>query len=77
MISVVDLFEGSPTDDRMAFANERIATLQRAFKSGRLKASDYQKQLNQFMQMKRGVTSKQMPGNEIRTAGTYLNVSPQ
>ncbi len=78
MISVVDLFEvGGPNDDRTSFANERIATLQRAFKSGRMKAPDYQAQLKQFMQMKRGVPSKQMPESEIKTAGTYLNSSPQ
>ena len=74
MLSIAGLFEViSPTEDRTSFANERMATLQRAFKSGRLSAPSYQSQMRQFQQIKKGVPSKQVPESEIKAAGTYLN----
>lgn len=74
MISITNLFEAiSAVDDRMNYASERIATLQRAFKAGRISAKIYQQQLKQFQQVKRGVPSKEMPESEIKAAGTYLN----
>lgn len=72
MLSISNLFEVSPVEDRLSFAEERMSSLKRAFKAGRISASAFQRQMAQYRQMKAGTPSRQVPEGEIKAAGTFL-----